>query len=233
MKTLEPIPPEIPPALGRMTRIVGHDVRNKLAVMRNSIYYLNMKLGHGDEKVRKHLRILEREIADANRIILNFMDFALVKEPALQKSNLKTIVAEALAQAPLPEHWKADAHLDDSLPPVMADAGQLQRAFTNIILRIIEGMPEGGRLRIRTRERNGFVEVWFEVSDWVISEEELAAVTSPFVPANSASLGMIVSKKLVEKNRGTMEIKRFPGEGTVFAVRLPLLEGEVRYGRAD
>ena len=80
------------------------------------------------------------------------MDFVSAKEPALQKSDVKAIVAEALSQASLPGHWEAIIRLEDSLRPLMAYAGQLQRAFTNMILKIIEGVPDGGKLRIHRQE---------------------------------------------------------------------------------
>ena len=139
--------------MGRLIRAVGHDLRDKLGVMKNSIYYLNMRLGHGDEKVQKHLWIVASEIANANGIVAGLMDFVSAKEPALQKSDVKAIVAEALSQASLPSHWEAIIHLEDGLPPLMAYAGQLQRAFTNMILKIIEGVPDGGKLRITARKQ--------------------------------------------------------------------------------
>jgi len=53
--------------MGRLIRAVGHDLRNKLAVLKNSIYYLNMRLGHGDEKVQKHLQIMWRAMEAPSR----------------------------------------------------------------------------------------------------------------------------------------------------------------------
>jgi two-component system sensor histidine kinase HydH len=220
-KASEPIPSEVPPAMARMTRVVGHGLRNKLAVMKNSVYYLNMKLGHGDEKVKKHLKIMEREIAAADRIILNFMDFALLKEPVVQQSDIKAIVLEALFEACLPDPWEADLHLQDGLPNLMADAGQLQRAFTNIILRIAEGVPEGGKLQLSATAQNSFVEVGFWAPDLVIPQENLTAAALS-MSAGDTDLGTIVSKRLVEGNGGTMEVRCLPGKGAVFTVRLPL-----------
>lgn len=232
--------------MGQLIRAVGHDFRDKLAVLKNSLYYLNMRLGHGDEKVQKHLQIMGREIANANRIVANLLDFALAKEPALQKSDVKAIVAEALSQASLPGHWEAIIHLEDGLPPLMADVGQLQRAFTNMILRVTEGVPEGGELQIAAREQGGFVEIEFGAAGFIIPEENLAETFNPlrrgsgqaFVSAGGTSLGMAVSKRLVEGHGGTIEVrslagpfdKRRPelveglrtGEGTAFMVRLPL-----------
>ncbi len=232
MQATEPTPSEVSPAVGRLIRIVGHDLRNKLGVMKNSIYYLNMKLGRGDPKVQKHLRIMGREVANANRMVSDLMDFALSKEPALRQSDVKAIVAEALSQASLPDSWEPAIILDDGLPPLMADVFQLQRAFTNIILRIVEGVPEGGKLQIIAREQDGFVELGFGAVGLIIPEENLAGAAAPLASSGGTSLGMAVSKMLVEGHRGTIEVKRLARNGTVFVVRLPLLsEGEKKHER--
>jgi len=212
----------MPPTVGRLIRAVGHDLRNKLGVLKNSIYYLNMRLGHGDEKVQKHLRIMGREIANANRIVADLMDFALVKEPALQKTDVKAIVAKALSQASLPGHWEAIIRLEDGLPPLVADAGQLQRAFTNIISKVVEGMPAGGNLQIVAREQGGFVEIEFGAAGLIIPEENLAEIFNPLVSTGGTNLGMAVSKRLVEGQGGTIGVRTLAGKGTIFAVRLPL-----------
>ena len=222
MQATEPTPSEVPLAVGQLIRTVGHDLRNKLTVMKNSIYYLNMRLGHSDAKVQKHLHIMERELDSANRIIADLMDFALSKEPALQQSDVKAIVAEALSQADLSDRWETVISLDDGLPPLMADAFQLQRAFTNIILRIVEGVPEGGKLQISAREQDGFMEVGFGAAGLVIPEENLTTAAAPLASAGGTSLGMAVSKRLVEGHGGTIEVKRLTGGGTMFVVRLPL-----------
>jgi len=222
MEPAEPVLSEIPPALGQVTRVVGHDVKNKLAVIRNSVYFLNMKLGQGDEKVQKHLRILEKEIANANRIITDLMDFALVKEPVLQETNIKAVIADALSQVSLPDNWKATTRLQDVLPPLRADAGQLQRAFTNIILRITEGAPEGGVLQIMAREQGNYMEIEFGAANLVIPEGNPSEMFSPLASSGSFGLGVTVSKRLVEKQGGAIEVRRLPGAGAAFIVRLPL-----------
>ncbi len=222
MQATEPTPSEVSPAMGQLIRIVGHDLRNKLGVMKNSIYYLNMKLGHGDAKVQKHLRIMGKEIAHANRMIADLMDFALPKEPALRQSDIKAIVAEALSQASLPDSWETAISLDDGLPSLMADGFQLQRAFTNIILRIVEGVPAGGKLQITARGQDGFVEVGFGAAGLIIPEENLAGAAAPLASSGGTSLGMAVSKMIVEGHGGTIGAKRLARNGTMFVVRLPL-----------
>ena len=229
MQATHPTSSEVSPTTGKLIRIVGHDIRNKLGVMKNSIYYLNMKLGHGDAKVQKHLRLMGKEIANANRMIVDLMDFALSKEPLRRQSDVKAIVAEALSQASLPDGWEATISLNDGLPALMADNFQLQRAFTNIILRIVEVTPEGSKLQITAREQDGFVELGFGAAGLNIPQENLSGAVAPAASAGGTSLGMAVSKMLVEGHGGTIGAKRLAGDGAVFVVRLPLGVPEKRF----
>ncbi|MCK4450724.1 MAG: hypothetical protein KAX26_09045, partial [Anaerolineae bacterium] len=129
---------------------------------------------------------------------------------------------EALSQASLPDGWETAISLDDALPPLMADSFQLQRAFTNIILRVVEGVPAGGKLQITAREHNGFLEVGFGSAGLTIPEENLATAATPLASAGGTSLGMAVSKMLVEGHGGTIGVGRLARAGTMFVVRLPL-----------
>ena len=114
----------------------------------------------------------------------------------------------------------------------------MQRAFINIILRIVERMPEGGRLQIIAREQDGFVEVGFGSAGpstglrtgLIIPEENRTAAAAHPVSAGGTNLGMAVSKRLVEGHGGTIEVRSLAGpfdklrtgKGTAFMVRLPL-----------
>ena len=88
----------------------------------------------------------------------------------------------------------------------MAYAGQLQRAFTNMILKVIEEVPDGGKLQITARKQGGLVEIEFGVAGLIVSEENLAEIFNPLrrgsgqalLPAGGTILGMAVSKRLVE-----------------------------------
>ena len=104
----------------------------------------------------------------------------------------------------------------------MADVFQLQRAFTNIILRIVEGVPAGGKLQISAGVQDGLLEVGFGAAGLIIPEENLAGAAAPLASAGGTSLGIAVSKMLVEGHGGSIEVKRLDRAGTVFVVKLPL-----------
>jgi len=218
--------------IGQVGASVGHELRNPLGVIKNSVYYLNMKLGDADEKVKKHLRIMEREIARSNKIISGLLSFARGKKPALQKVPINPIVQDALSRTEVPNEVAVMTELARDLPPLMADPDQVQQVFINLILNAAQAMPNGGRLRISTREKEGFIEVEFKDTGCGISEENLKKLFTPLftTKARGIGLGLAVSKNIIEAHEGSIEVESPStglrtgegGQGTTFRVKLPI-----------
>jgi len=70
--------------LGQLAGGVGHELRNPLGVMKNSVYYLEMILPE-DARARKHLGILDREVGTANRIVSDLLEFARDRRELLER----------------------------------------------------------------------------------------------------------------------------------------------------
>src|SRR5208282_1729826 len=66
-------------AIGQMASVVGHEIRNPLAVINNSTYFIKTKLGtlgSVDPKIEKHIKIIESEIQQANGIINEILTYS-------------------------------------------------------------------------------------------------------------------------------------------------------------
>ena len=218
--------------IGQVGASVGHELRNPLGVIKNSVYYLNMKLGDADEKVKKHLKIMEREIARSNKIINDLLSFARGKKLVLQKTPINPIVQDALSRTEVPNEVAVMAELARDLPPLMADPDQVQQVFINLILNAAQAMPNGGRLQISTREKEGLIEVEFKDTGCGISEENLKKLFTPLftTKARGIGLGLAVSKNIIEAHEGSIEVESPStglwtgegGKGTTFRVKLPI-----------
>jgi len=211
-------------AIGQLAASISHDLRNPLGVIKNSTYFLNMKLkGAVDEKVMKHLRILEREVNSANIIISDLLDFARKKPPALKQTDLNDVVTGALSSISVPEDIKVATKLGE-IPPMLLDREQIRRVFHNLILNAVQAMPEGGRLTIQTVKHDHSAKITVKDTGVGIPQENLAKLMTPLfsTKAKGVGLGLSICKQIVEGHGGNISVKSKVGEGSTFIVKMPV-----------
>ena len=211
-------------AIGQLAATVGHEIRNPLGVISNSSYFLNRKLKDvGDEKVKKHLRIIERKVDSANLIVRDLLDFARKKTPTLKQTDLNDIVTSALSNIPIPENIKVTTKLGE-IPPMPLDQEQITRAFQNIILNAVQAMPKGGRLTIQTSKHDKSARITFKDTGAGIPKENLPKMVTPLfsTKAKGVGLGLTICNQIVEGHGGNITAKSKVGKGSTFTVKLPI-----------
>lgn len=209
--------------LGQLAGGVGHELRNPLGVLKNSIYYLKLRLQDTDEKVQRHLSIMEREIGLANKITTDLLDFSRIKAPATVATDLNDLIQEILAQYLVDGHIVVRTALNQ-LPSVMIDKDQIRQVFLNLIMNAVQAMPEGGELTIVTDVDPDCVVASFADTGCGIPEENLGKIFQPLftTKAKGLGLGLAVSRNLLEANKGRITVNSQVGQGTTFTVRFPM-----------
>jgi len=223
-------------AIGQLGASMCHELRNPLGVINNSVYYLNMKLGDVDEKAKKHLKIMDREIARSSKIVSDLLSLTEGKKPTVQKTRTNTIVQDALSRTTVPHTVAVITELGEGLPPLMADPDQIEQVFINLALNAVQAMtppeslsravetPNGGELKISTREKEGFIEIEFKDNGCGIPEENLGKLFEPLFTTKTKGigLGLAISKRIIEAHSGSIAVESELGVGTTFRVRLPI-----------
>lgn len=145
------------------------------------------------------------------------------------------IVNAAVANVgPLREDGRCDIRLDlaPDLPPVRGDAAQLVQVLDNLIGNAVRyGCERPGATIEISAERSGSW-VLLTVTDHGpgIAREHLPRLTERFYRADAArsretggtGLGLAIVKHVIERHRGTLEIRSTVGVGTSVSVRLPV-----------
>jgi len=209
--------------LGQLAGGVGHELRNPLGVISNSVYYLKMKLKDADEKALRHLDILRMEVERANKIVTNLLDFSRTRLPSREEGDANDIVKNVLASIEIPGNISVETQLDETLPRILLDPDQIQQAFQNIISNSVQAMGGGGKLRIKTGIRGKFAEIMFEDTGEGIAKENLSRIFEPLFTTRTKGigLGLAIVKSLVDGHEGQIEVKSEVGEGTTITVKLP------------
>jgi signal transduction histidine kinase len=212
-------------AIGELSAVIAHEVRNPLAVVFNSLGSLQRILRpQGD--VRLLLDVIQEEADRLNRTVGDLLDFARPSEPSPRPEPLERLVEEALgaAVAQPPEGLAVRREHDPALPAVPVDGRQLRQALVNLLVNAVQAMPRGGTLSVRTARDGAHVRL--EVCDTGpgVPEGMRQRVFEPFysTKATGTGLGLAVVRRIAESHGGSAEVLDAPGGGARFVLRLPL-----------
>jgi signal transduction histidine kinase len=181
-----------------------------------------------------------------NKIVERILDFARRTEPQLTRVDVNQLLNDLglLTRHKLKnQNVELVRHLASDLPPLLADATQLEQAFLTLTLNSAEAMPSGGRLTITTKplrvpRRSGaptHISVEFKDTGEGMSDETKQRVMDSTLLSTTkkhgTGLGLAIVRRVVEAHQGRLRIKSHLGQGTVISLTLPVrAEGVVVEG---
>ena len=117
----------------------------------------------------------------------------------------------------------------EDLPLIPAHAGELNQVWTNLLDNAADAVDEGGRVTLRARRNDAWVEVEVADDGPGISEEIQSRIFEPFFTTKEVGvgtgLGLGIANRIVKTHQGHIEVRSEPGE-TVMLVRLPVEPGQ-------
>lgn len=178
----------------------------------------------------------------AARIVSNMLDFSRKSDSQMAPNDVNGILDRALELATSDYNLKKrydfkkiriERAYDSGLPPVRCSATEIEQVVLNLLANAAHAMaehpePEGGRLiRLTTASRNGSVHIRIEDNGPGMDEATRKQAFEPFfttkAPGLGTGLGLSVSYYIITQNHGgEFTVESTPGQGTRFAIRLPL-----------
>jgi len=207
---------------------------------------LNEPLGHilgFAQLAQKHPRLppqiaqdLEKIVVTslhARQIINNLMLFARQKPPQKVQVDLNAVVEEGLSF--LESRCARNGimivrALEPELPEITADASQLRQVFVNLAVNAIQAMPDGGTLKVTTRQSSGRVLLRVEDNGIGMAEPVLKNIFIPFFTTKDVNegtgLGLPVIHGIVTSHGGTIHVESSISQGARFDIEIPLAADE-------
>lgn len=208
-----------------LLRSVSHDLRSPLTAITTAAGGLESET-LSDSQRRELVSVISAESARLERLVQNLLDLSRLQaggaEPNADWCSVDELVRSAVESlAAPPGGFHVD--LDEDLPLVRVDAGQLDRALANVLENSVRfAGEEQVTIRVRSSGRN----VVLRVSDRGpgIPKEELERIFEPFHRAQArgagSGLGLAISRGFLEANGGRIRAESLPGQGTSFVIQL-------------
>lgn len=228
-------------SVGVMTTGVAHEVNNPLAKIIGFTELLLQK--DIPEEVREEVKTISENAHQVAEIVQNLLAFTQQQELERKHVDINEIIQAALAMrahALETSNIKVTTQLDPELPQALADEGQLQQVFLNLIANSETEMKAAhgeGNLLIKTGVIDGAIQIALADDGPGISEENLWYLFVPFFTTRGlgkgTGLGLSICYGIVSQHGGRIYAKSEVGKGATFFVELPLPAEEKRPDSAE
>jgi signal transduction histidine kinase len=218
-------------AVGELSAIIAHEVRNPLAVLKNAVATLR-RAQHPPDVRATLLNILNDESDRLNRLVGDLLTYARPVAVQAQPISPRALIEDALdrARQANPRSEQVHCTLDlDALPASLeGDRDLLDRVLINVFENALQAMPAGGSLTVTgaPEQHNDADALRIRVQDSGEGMDTLvrSRASEPFftTKATGTGLGLAIVSRIVGAHGGRIEYLSRRGEvGTTVSIVLP------------
>jgi two-component system NtrC family sensor kinase len=228
-------------SVGRLAAGVAHEINNPLTAVLTYSSYLHKRLTDRPE-MKEDLEVIVRETKRCREIVKGLLDFARQSTPEKRPIDVNEIVRRAVRilqnQFAL-HHIELEQNLPPNLPPVSADASQMQQVLVNLFMNADDAIGEkGGRITVTTAvahadatkgsslsPANQYVQIKVRDTGCGIPPGNVSKIFEPFFTTKGQKgngLGLAMVWGIIEKHDGLITVESEPGKGTAFNILLPV-----------
>jgi len=229
-------------SIGKLAAGVAHEINNPMAIINEKAGLMKDLLEtSGEFEYREKFSTLLDDILKAvdrtKTITHRLLGFAKRMEVRFEELQLNDVVKEVLGfleKEALYKNVEIRLQLDENLPRISSDRGQLQQVFLNILTNALEAVEEEGLITI-TSWQDGPDRVAVSVQDngRGMSKETMEHIFEPFFTTKreyGTGLGLSITYGIVKKLGGDIHVASQESVGTTLTVFLPLKSKDTMEG---
>ena len=206
-------------ALGEMSAVLAHELRNPLASLKGNAQLLAERLGSGGPDRRKaDLVVTEAQRLEA--LTSDLLDFARSGPMDLKPTDPAALLAACVEEVG-PAGF--DVHAEGAPRVWPLDERRMRQALTNVLRNARQATREGTRPEVVAGRSDG--SLVFTVRDFGagIPAGDERKIFSPFYTTRvtGTGLGLAVAQRVVELHGGTIVAANHPDGGAVFRITIP------------
>ncbi|MFH0977372.1 MAG: MASE3 domain-containing protein [Spirochaetota bacterium] len=215
--------------------MIAHDMKSPLLTIQLFSNRLIKKWNDlDDNKKHEYLNVINNEGEKLNSLIDEFLEFSLMQHGFILL-NFQTInpcrildYLYNIYSVKAKEHGIRMNLTCSYMGDITGDGLRLNRVITNLLDNAIKFSDKNCIIDIIAYQEENLIKIEIKDTGPGIPEDDLPNIFAPFnrgkMSANKKGygVGLAYVKTVVEKHKGTINVRSKPGEGTVFTIALPL-----------
>jgi signal transduction histidine kinase len=211
-------------SIGQVSSNIAHELRNPMAAIRNSVYFLQNN-SDSSEKIKEHLTIIDQELSSSNQVISRLLEMTKEGKINLKSVNLRKLCGEALAILGLKDQISFRYYEKEKGMRIIIDKLIFRQLIMNLFQNSYQAQKANQTLEIsvNVEEKNNWFNIEISDNGNGISEQIKNQVFKPLFSTRKDGFGLGLSfcSDVISKHDGTIEITRSSHEGTTFFIRIP------------
>jgi PAS domain S-box-containing protein len=216
-------------SLGTLAGGIAHDLNNTLVPVL-ALTKLTAERLNPESRERKNLAIVMQASERARDLVRQILAFSRKEDAERRPLDFAAVVREALSmlRASVPATVRIDDRIAD-VPKVFGDGGKLHQVVINLVTNAAHAIGDtmgSITIALETLARERVVRLTVADTGCGMDETVMGRIFEPFFTTKGVGkgtgLGLSVVHGIVSSHGGRMEVKSRVGEGTTFAVYLPL-----------
>jgi C4-dicarboxylate-specific signal transduction histidine kinase len=218
-------------SVGQVSSNIAHELRNPMAAIRNSVYFLRKNL-HAEGKTKEHLDIIDQQLSASDQVIERLLDITKGKELFLKSINLEKACVEAIEV--IDSTNQIDFSFKSSLGKVRPRVDKLlfRQILANIFLNSVQSTPENSltKIQVQAMVKSEQIEVRITDNGEGISKDIIARVFNPLFTTkkDGFGLGLSLCKDLISRHGGEIAITESSSSGTVIQIKIPIIDNYLK-----
>lgn len=212
-------------AVGIMASGIAHEIRNPLGIIKTISENIREEGCKCHPGIQEGLEIIEEEIARANRVIAELLNFARPAPYQWEQIDVADLVEDVIQTTrAVAANNTVKIIVVGSSGFLRGDREKLKQALLNLVLNAIQVQPQGGLVKISLAEFSSDIEIKIIDEGPGIEPDIADKIFDPFFTAREGGtgLGLAVTHRIVEEHGGTIRVQSPPGQGAAFILNLPM-----------
>lgn len=222
-------------AIGQTVAGMAHCIKNILHGFKGGSYLMDVGIEkENTDKLTKGWQMIQRNIKRTSDLVLDLLSYSKEREPEFENCSPNEIAADVcdLLDSQAKDYGiEIVRDFSDSVRSVVMDPRTVYRSLLNLVSNAVdacifdENVHKNHSVKVSTvLENNAYISFKVEDNGSGMSREVKDRIFSSFFSTKGAKgtgLGLLVTSKLIEEHRGTIDLVSTEGKGTVFTMRLP------------